>query len=273
MNLSVEIAGRTWRFNPEQSTDWTTPVAFSSGGAEAFGLTERHHRAVDVGGGFVLEVAKGASVNCANVTFNPHSHGTHTECVGHITADRRLISEITIAPLLPATMVSVAPVLLSSTDEGYDGSHRGDDHVISGALLERALASVTVAGFDQALVLRCVEAPDASRAWSGTNPPYLTREAIDFLSRGPYQHLITDLPSLDREDDGGGVPNHRAWWGLAAGASESSEALFAQRTVTEMAFIGPDQPDGPWLLSLQPAALESDAAPSRLLAMRPQATT
>ena len=165
--------------------------------------------------------------------------------MGHITADRRLISEITIAPLLPATMVSVAPVLLSSTDEAAAATTAMS--VISCALLERALADVTVAGFDQALVLRCVAAPDASRAWSGTNPPYLTREAIDLLSRGPYQHLITDLPSLDREDDGGGVPNHRAWWGLAAGASKSSEARFAQRTVTEMAFIAPDHPDGPWL--------------------------
>ena len=35
--------------------------------------------------GFVGAVAQGASVNFNNIQFNPHSHITHTECVGHIT--------------------------------------------------------------------------------------------------------------------------------------------------------------------------------------------
>src|SRR5690606_36231310 len=32
-------------------------------------------------------VKSGASVNFNNIQFNPHAHGTHTECVGHITKE------------------------------------------------------------------------------------------------------------------------------------------------------------------------------------------
>jgi hypothetical protein len=28
---------------------------------------------------------QGSSTNFNNIYFNPHGHGTHTECVGHIT--------------------------------------------------------------------------------------------------------------------------------------------------------------------------------------------
>ena len=32
---------------------------------------------------WVGEVRQGGSVNFFNIAFNPHGHGTHTECVGH----------------------------------------------------------------------------------------------------------------------------------------------------------------------------------------------
>ena len=35
--------------------------------------------------GFTGSVEQGGSVNFRNIYFNPHGHGTHTECVGHIT--------------------------------------------------------------------------------------------------------------------------------------------------------------------------------------------
>ena len=37
--------------------------------------------------GFVGSVAKGGNVNFRNIYFNPHGHGTHTECLGHITPE------------------------------------------------------------------------------------------------------------------------------------------------------------------------------------------
>jgi hypothetical protein len=34
-----------------------------------------------------IKVSEGAVVNFNNIHFNPHSHITHTECVGHITEE------------------------------------------------------------------------------------------------------------------------------------------------------------------------------------------
>ena len=36
-------------------------------------------------GDWTGKVSKGAAVNFNNISFNPHAHGTHTECLGHIT--------------------------------------------------------------------------------------------------------------------------------------------------------------------------------------------
>ncbi len=36
-------------------------------------------------GDWVGKVSQGAAVNFNNISFNPHAHGTHTECLGHIT--------------------------------------------------------------------------------------------------------------------------------------------------------------------------------------------
>ena len=38
-------------------------------------------------GDFIGKVSEGASVNFNNIQFNPHAHGTHTECVGHISKE------------------------------------------------------------------------------------------------------------------------------------------------------------------------------------------
>ena len=37
-------------------------------------------------GGWIGKVSEGAAVNFNNIQFNPHAHGTHTECIGHITS-------------------------------------------------------------------------------------------------------------------------------------------------------------------------------------------
>ncbi len=38
-------------------------------------------------GDWVGKVSEGSSTNFNNIFFNPHGHGTHTECLGHITRE------------------------------------------------------------------------------------------------------------------------------------------------------------------------------------------
>jgi len=45
------------------------------------------------GEGWIGSVKEGASTNFNNIYFNPHAHGTHTECVGHITKEFHSINQ------------------------------------------------------------------------------------------------------------------------------------------------------------------------------------
>ena len=38
-------------------------------------------------GDWIGKISEGSSTNFNNISFNPHGHGTHTECLGHITKE------------------------------------------------------------------------------------------------------------------------------------------------------------------------------------------
>jgi arylformamidase len=42
---------------------------------------------------WIGDVNRGGTVNFRDVYFNPHGHGTHTECVGHISKEHFTINQ------------------------------------------------------------------------------------------------------------------------------------------------------------------------------------
>ena len=60
-------------------------------------------------GAFTGDVASGASCNCGVYTLSPHCHGTHTECVGHLTGDATHVAALTPVPPALAALVTVRP--------------------------------------------------------------------------------------------------------------------------------------------------------------------
>ena len=60
---------------------------------------------------WVGEVAQGAAVNFRNVFFNPHAHGTHTECVGHITKEWVSLNSVLKQFFFTAKLVTVLPII------------------------------------------------------------------------------------------------------------------------------------------------------------------
>ena len=92
--------------------------------------------------------------------------------------------------------------------------------------------------------------------------PYLTEDAARLCAAG-FHHLLVDLPSVDREDDGGGLYAHRAFWGLDDGQTALGDKPAPTRTITELCRLPAPVGDGLYLLSLQVAPLAADAAPSR----------
>ena len=78
-------------------------------------------------------------------------------------------------------------------------------------------------------------------------------------------HLLVDLPSVDRMQDNGLLLAHRAFWGMPQGSAALSQATHPHATITELIYVPDNVADGNYLLNLQVAPLDADAAPSRPL--------
>ena len=60
-------------------------------------------------GEWIGKVSQGSSTNFNNIYFNPHGHGTHTECVGHITPDCHSINVSLKTIWFPAKLITLEP--------------------------------------------------------------------------------------------------------------------------------------------------------------------
>ncbi len=191
---------------------------------------------------FVGSVSKGAAVNFNNISFNPHGHGTHTECVGHITKEVYSINQILTRYFFLAEVITVAPEKIKK------------DYVISKNQLQNAIKSKS----PEAIVIRTLPntLEKCSRKYSHTNPPYLLEEAANFLKEIGVMHLLIDLPSVDKEKDEGKLLAHHAFW-------NTSDKIRFNATITEFIYVANTIEDGNYLLNLQIAPFENDATPSK----------
>lgn len=264
---TLSAFGARYQTDLSRALDAGYPVRMGATGDErvrAFSLPDARREPVTLGS-FVGSVARGGSVNCEQLVVYPHGNGTHTECVGHVLSSPRTVLDVLPRGLVPALVVHVRPRRLDESGEAYGGKSAPTDLVVTRAALEQALAALALADdalHGAALVVRTgVGGGDLS----GTNAPYFTNDAMALVDERQVAHLLTDLPSLDREDDGGALSSHRMLWGLSAGqTSPPLDDTRAARTVTELCRLD-HVPPGPYLLSLQVAPIGSDAAPSRPL--------
>jgi kynurenine formamidase len=200
-------------------------------------------------GHWVGKVSEGSSsTNFNNIFFNPHGHGTHTECLGHITKEFYSINRHLKTFFFTAELVSVEPEL------------RGEDLVITKNQIEKALEGK----FPEAIVIRTLPNPEEklSRKYSDTNPPYLDEKAAVFIRERGIKHLLIDLPSVDKERDQGKLLAHKAFWNVKNTHDLNDDARF-DATITELIFVPDHVEDGSYLLNLQIASFENDASPSK----------
>lgn len=202
---------------------------------------------------FTGSVAEGGSVNFRDIFFNPHGHGTHTECLGHISPEVHSVNRSLRRFFFSAFLVSVEPELLTEDDRWM----RAGDRCITARSMEKFLSSARDC---EALIIRTLpNTPDKRTfAWSDTNPPYIHPEAMQLIAATGVQHLLIDLPSIDRESDQGLLTAHHIFWNYP-------ENPRPDRTITEFIFVPDPIRDGLWLLELQVAPFENDASPSRPL--------
>jgi hypothetical protein len=156
-----------------------------------------------------------------------------------------------------ADLVSVAPELEN------DG-----DLVITDRLLSAAAAGEKSAERSKALIVRTLPNDDTklTRIYDATSiPPYFSSAAMDWIVSRGYEHLLVDLPSIDRLLDDGRLANHRTFWDLEQGSFEKSAGTRTSSTITELIYVPDSVADGQYLLNLQISPFETDAAPSRPL--------
>lgn len=247
LNVSLSHKGKHWRADMSRAIDLAIPLDFSDDQPSFFGAPPAERRDLGIEG-FSGEVSTGASCNVGRYSLTPHCNGTHTECLGHLADNAPAVATTLAGGLLPARLVSVAP----------DG--------------ERITAEQLAAGWPEdafparALIVRSLpNTPDKRQREYRFDapPPYFTTEALEWVVTQGVEHLLTDLPSLDRMDDPD-LSAHRVFWGLPEG-HDATTAARPNHTITEMIYVPDEVADGEYLLDLQLPAFLTDAAPSRPL--------
>ena len=195
-------------------------------------------------GDWIGDVTKGGSVNFRNIMFNPHGNGTHTECVGHISKEFYTINKSLKRFVFVAELITVLPTKLEN-----------GDFAISRKQIETALNDITK---PEAIIIRTLSngSNKLHTNYSNTNPPFILKDAIEYLNELGVRHLLIDMPSIDKEQDGGKLEAHHAFWNYP-------NKVELEKTITEMIYVPNEINDGTYILNLQIAPFENDASPSK----------
>jgi arylformamidase len=302
LNARISVSGREVIVDLSRPISLAIDLDFSERQPRHFGAPLASSQPFAVPG-FSGSVEHGASCNCNAITLIPHCNGTHTECVGHLTREPLDAHRVVPMGLLPALLISVEAVAAQSAEEGTEPTPQTGDALITRRALEKSWAaaaslhsaasqagstaskarSASLVGTapsaypspvrapapiePRVLIIRTLPNSTAKRHrdYSDSTPPYLTREAAELLIERGIEHLVVDLPSIDRSHDEGRLAAHRIFFGLPRASVALAQASRPHATITELAFIPDDAVDGPYLLELQVPALGGDAVPSRPL--------
>lgn len=196
-----------------------------------------------IAGDFIGSTKRGGLVNFLNVRLNPHGNGTHTECVGHIAKETFTINQCLKDFHSFAYLVSVYPTKMENGDR---------------VILKNQIEDIFENHQFDSIIIRTLpnEGGKLKRHYSGNNPPYLHHEATAFLVENGIQHLLIDLPSVDREEDEGKLLSHKAFWQYPDNIRENC-------TISELIYVKSEISDGLYLLNLQIASFEIDVSPSK----------
>ena len=290
MKATFQIDGI--RYDLDNPIDISIPLQFNGQQPNAYGVEPATSKPVKAGD-LVGDTRLGGSCNFEQYTFIPHCNVTHTECVGHITNERISILYCLQDVLIPAVLISVSPEWTGGSDdlvitrESIEAAFKSESGAVATGLLQSGLetnvqppATPTtpsfghpssgrrgVHGSDIALIIRTLPNNEdkLTNEYGDVIPPYFSTEAMRYIVECGFKHLLVDLPSIDRIFDEGKLANHRMFWNVEERSFEINKNTRLNSTITELIYVPNNVEDGEYLLNLQIAPFQSDAAPSRPL--------
>ena len=108
MKAVINVNSRTYAIFIDQPLDISIPLRAEKQNVNAWYQEEPKIEPVKIDD-WVGSIAEGADVNFYNIFFNPHAHGTHTECVGHITEEKISVNQCLKQFFFVAEVITVVP--------------------------------------------------------------------------------------------------------------------------------------------------------------------
>ncbi|PKP44676.1 MAG: metal-dependent hydrolase [Bacteroidetes bacterium HGW-Bacteroidetes-13] len=247
MIATIQTNAKSFEVDLSKPIDISISIQHGEKNLTAWGIEAPHISPV-VSGDWTGKVTEGANVNFNNIFFNPHAHGTHTECLGHITRDFFDVQDCLKTFFFFAELITIEP------------EKHGSDLIITKMQIEKALKIKNT----EAIIIRTLPngIDKISKQYSGNNPAFLSADAAKYLREIGIKHLLIDLPSVDQEEDGGKLAAHKAFWNVKNTTLLNSDARL-DASITELVFVPNTIGDGAYLLDLQLAPFSNDATPSK----------
>ena len=241
MKTTIEHNNKTYQINLSEPLDISMPLKPGKENPTAWYVNEPRFEPV-MENGFVGDVNLGGAVNFRNIFFNPHGHGTHTECVGHISKEAYTINQCLKEFFFLANVVSITP------------EKQEEDRVITLSQIEKVFQKNRA----KAIVIRTLPniKDKLAMQYSSTNPAFMEAKAVQYLIDNGIDHLLIDTPSVDKEEDGGALISHHTFW-------EYPFNTQTHRTISELIFVPDSILDGTYFINIQIASFENDASPSK----------
>ena len=267
MQLTFQHNGNAYTCDTDRSHSLAVTLNFDGQQPNFFETDKATSKALKLGD-FTASTRAGGSCNVDCLAMIPHCNGTHTETVGHIVDDDVWLADVAIHPLMLASLISVATTAVeSNTTDSYLPTLVATDQIISRATIESALKAAEVDRIKPlALILRTLPNSTTKKSItydSKTGAPFFSIEAMQAIIDAGIEHLLVDIPSIDKMQDDGLLTNHHTYWHVAAGTHKLTPDSATNKTITEMIFVEDTIQDGVYLLNLQAPAFASDAGPSR----------
>ena len=271
MIIQLQINGQICEIDSAKPLSLAIPLDFYGAQPNAYAVERASSKPFETEN-LVGDTRRGGSCNFEQITFIPHCNGTHTECAGHITHQRISVHECLRDVFMTAKLISAAPENALETDEKYSFELNENDFLITRRAIENALAkdSLSMIKNPQSLVVRTLPNAESrlSRVYLDEIPPFFSTDAMLLMREIGIEHLLVDVPSIDRIYDGGKLSNHRIFWNVASGEFEINAESLINNTITELIYAADKIADGDYLLNLQIAPFAADAAPSRPILFR-----